>query len=179
VAVTLLVIGLLMNISGVALGSSRDLTWFARRIRSQLVSAANAVGSRLRQLWFRLSGQKQHRKIICGTGNITLTSSVSATASVWRGVPDGVEPAEAIRRLRDRTDTLHDMLASESARRSDEVQRLTRESEELKHQLDSDLATLHSRIDDFDVKPAGMRATGAVLVICGSALMFVAGLMSS
>jgi len=178
-AVTLLVIGLLMNVSGVALGSSRDLTWFVRRIRCQLASVVHAVGSRVRRLRLRLSGQKQQRRDICVSVNATVTSSVSATGSVWRGVPDGLEPTDAIQRLRDRTDTLYEMLARESARRSEEIQRLTDESQACKHQLESDLATLRSHIDDFDVKPAGMRATGAVLVICGSALMFVAGLISS
>jgi hypothetical protein len=66
------------------------------------------------------------------------------------------------------------MWIHEAARRTEEIEQLSSRAGQLERTVESRFGALDARIDDFDVRPAGRRAMGAVLVICGSALMFAA-----
>ncbi len=70
------------------------------------------------------------------------------------------------------------MLVAESKRPTEDVERLSRDSKRLHDTVEDRLLALDQRIDDFDVKPAGQRALGALLVLCGTVLMFAAGLLA-
>jgi flagellar motility protein MotE (MotC chaperone) len=162
-----------MNVVGTLLISHREIEFYLRKIFSRLASIARASGWRLKRLWLRLLGKRHDAKVAAQASMVTALG-LSATVSVWPDIPNGLEPEEAINRLRDRTDELRAMLSSEITRRLDEIRKLTGQLERLERKQDAELTKLHSRIDDIDLKPAGKRATGAILAICGTVLMLIA-----
>lgn len=171
--VALIVTGLLMNIVGVALSSSRDLKALGRTVGSVVAARFRRVMSWLRRGWTRLRGLKVDSQVQSVSGSGSVASGAYGTAFAWNPAPDGMDLETAIQRFRDRTDNLHDMVKFESERRVEEDGRISQRLEELATGLAASVAQLEERVDDFDVKPAGQRAIGALLIVCGTILMFV------
>ena len=170
----LLLTGLTMNVVGVAVGSSRDLQALGAsllggfgRARRSLRMSINSITRRLRR-----QPAPGHSLSVSDAGHVT--SSAEGRILAWNPVPD--DPLLAVAVLRERTDNLHELLKSESVQRAETLGSLTSEIAELEAVVGKGLSKMETRIDDFDVKPAGQRALGAVLVIAGTALMAVAGL---
>jgi hypothetical protein len=174
----LLVAGLVMNATGVAMGSSRDLSRLCRAAGDRIAKRTHAIVSRTRALWARIRRREVATQVLSVEGAGHTVFGGSATVFAWDAVPDGLEPAQAIARLRSRTDNLHQMIAFESTRRREDVDRLSQEVSSLGVSTESRLTALDSRIDDLDVKPARQRAMGAILVICGSILMFAGAVIN-
>jgi hypothetical protein len=166
-----------MSVVGTLLMAHREIEFCQRKIFSCLASIARASGWRLRRLWLRLLGKRHDAKVAAQASMVTALG-FSATVSVWPDIPNGLEAEEAINRLRDRTDELRAMLSSETTCRLDEIRKLTGQLERLERKQDAELTKLHSRIDDMDLKPAGKRAMGAILAICGTVLMLVDSFIS-
>lgn len=176
--VTLLVLGLLMNVAGVVLSSSRDLAGLWRTVGASTLAKWHAARGWLRREWAALTGKKvgtQVRPVSGSSANISDGSSCSVFA--WEPAPDGMDLETAIRRFRNRTDNLNEMISFEGKQRSEGDARLHSRVEKVDKRLTRSVETLEERVDDFDVKPAGQRAVGALLVVGGTILMFTGGLI--
>jgi hypothetical protein len=176
-AIALLTLGCIMNVVGVILGSSRDLVVLGSAIAEYARSLATSAWQLARRLWMRVLGRKQDAQVLGISGSAHAVSSGKATLFTWNDIPDDLSVDEVVLRLRSRTDSLRDMLEHERSVRSDVVDRVDARVRDVEAELDTGLKALDARIDDIDVKPAGQRAIGAVLIICGSALMFIGGLL--
>ncbi len=180
VAGLLLVVGLAMNVVGVALSSLRDLAGLWGALAQRLRHYQQRTVARLRATWRRLRGIQPQVHYVSGSSGVSVgVSSDAGGITVWNAMSDDLDAEEAIRRLRTRTDSLSERVSIERSQRLEEVARLRERASDLEQEMKLQAQALHIRIDDIDVKPAGQRATGALLVICGSILMFLGGLMSA
>ena len=177
-AMALLVVGLVMNAAGIALGSSRDLAALFRSLSGRIRSSLSALAAGVRSVWRRLRGKTPPGNVYSVGGIASVSASASGSALVWSGMPDGLSPEEAIGRLVSRTDALREMLAAEAKRHSDDVERISGDDRQFREAAEERFRALDERIDDFDVKPAGQRALGALLVLCGTVTMFAGGLLA-
>ncbi|ADH86827.1 hypothetical protein [Desulfurivibrio alkaliphilus] len=174
---TLFIVGLLMNLTGIVIGSSRDLTKLCKRVLETLTMALAWVLRWLRRQWSRIWKRPKRAEghaVLSGVGVGTFTGSCSAYS--WNSVPEGIDLPAAIERLRARTDTLQHMMKKEEANRVADVAKLFARLDGLTQDLHTETVSLNEKIDDFDVKPAGQRAIGALLVICGTILMAITAL---
>ena len=174
---SLLVIGLLLSVAGIVLGSSRDLTALVHLVLAKAHMLFGTVASRVGVWWRRLRRRPNGTSVsVPLAGGVAGASGGSAYLDVWNPVPDD-DLDTAIARLRERDETLRSMIARASSRQREEISRLEREHASLSAALRREVGRLEGRIDDFDVKPAGQRALGALLVVCGTMLMALGGLL--
>lgn len=179
VGLALLISGLVMNVVGVVLSSSRDLLSLSAALSERLSAMRNTLRSRVNTAWARLLRKPQNVQVLSVSGAASATSSASGTVFAWNAVPEDASPEDAIRGLKSRTDSLHEMIRFESQRRSEDIKRLSIRVGQMEVDLASETERLETRIDEFDVEPAGQRATGALLVVLGSLLMFAGGLLGT
>lgn len=175
--VTLLVIGLLMNVVGVILSSSRDLAGLWIGWTAAVTAGHRVAYGWLRRKWAAITRRRVDARVQAVSGSASASFGGSGTVFVWNTAPDGMDLETAIARFRDRTDNLHDMVSFEATRRAEEDAQLSVRLEELATSLTSSVEALEERVHDFDVKPAGQRAIGALLVVGGTFLMFAGGLV--
>lgn len=109
-AIAMFVTGLVMNITGVALGSSRDLASLARGIVARVGSLLARVRGWFRLQWSRVRRQHQDAEVLSVSGHGSTTSCGSGTFVAWNPVPDGIDLPTAIERLRSRTDNLYEIV---------------------------------------------------------------------
>ncbi|NTW29547.1 MAG: hypothetical protein HGA39_09340 [Coriobacteriia bacterium] len=176
-AIAILVLGFVMNVAGVAISSSRDLQWLKVTVLGWARESRMAAASRLRAAWSRLRGGKVRPQAISGSASINIATGSWATGFAWNEIPDGLDLGETVKRLQSRTDILLQMCLNESAGRAEAIGQIKAVVSETTESVNARFVDLDARIHDFDVKPAGQRATGALLVICGSVLMFASGFM--
>lgn len=174
----LLIVGLLLNVTGVVVGSSRDLARLLQSILDRSWRLAQRLRSRLAASLRRLFRRPLPTVIASGACGISVASGGSGTAFVWDSIPDDAELPAVIQSLRLRTDSLRQMLEHDRNQNHAESGRVTDRVNSLAADFERALSEIQERIDDFDTKPSGQRAFGAVLVICGTAMMSVAGFVS-
>lgn len=173
----LLVLGLLMNVAGVVLSSSRDLAGLWRAVGAAILARCHAARGWLRRRWAALTGKRADAQVHAVSGSAGISVGGSGTVFAWNPAPDGMDLETAIKRFRDRTDNLNEMISFEGKQRSEGDARLHSRVEEVDERLTRSVEALEERVDDFDVKPAGQRAIGALLVLGGTILMFTGGLI--
>lgn len=181
----LIVVGMTMNIFGVVLGSFRDLSSEARALGRFLTRPGRPQVARVRDFWRRLRGKAPESHAASVSGGASVSVGASGTAFVWYDIPDDLETPQVLDRLKRRTDSLQQMVRHEAAARVEAVDALQARIDALQariadaqQQSERGLSSIRERIDDIDVKPAGQRAFGALLVILGTALMAIGGLLA-
>ncbi len=174
----LLAAGLALNVTGICLGSSRDLG----TVWSAVAASTQRMLSRGRS-WILLTWRRMLRRPgPSSSGSASISAGVAVASGgtghawAWNPVPDD-DVATAVVRLRERDETLREMIGHESNRRCEDVRRLESVHSELTSTVREEVQRLNDRIDDFDVKPAGQRGLGAVLVVCGTIMMTVGGIL--
>jgi len=178
-AIPLLVVGFVMNVLGVMIGSWRDLAKATTVTRSAVRAATHSVLTRLKALWRRLFGGRASQTFaVLGVAD-AVASGGSVSISVWPAIDDALSPEEKVDKLIMRTQTLHELHLRQSEHQVAATNRLTTDLAEVGARLTTSIEHLDQRIYDIDDKPVTQRAFGAVLVLCGTALMFAGGLMGA
>jgi len=175
-ALVLLVTGLVMNVVGVLLGSSRDLS---RLVRDTIHRAASTVAHLRARFaaWWRRRVLNRKPETLSGSFEAKVHLNYSADGYAWHGVSDDAALEDTVKALVSRTDTLHDLVDKEREERRAGLKGLGARLDEVSAHFADTASQLEQRIDDFDVRPAGQRAFGAILVGLGTILMFAGGLI--
>ena len=170
--------GLALNVLGVILGSWRDLSNQFARVVHSIVGSLQRFRDWMRRTWLRFRTRGTTQEI--SAASVLSSSTVgSASISVWPGLNDDMDIEAQIGALAVRTDTLRDLTGAQAKAQQAETQRLSDNVIKLGAATTDAVDDLRSRLDEIDVRSVGARAFGALLVICGSLLMFVGGLLAA
>lgn len=175
---TLLVTGLVMNVVGVAIGSSADLSHLFASGLDRVAQAIRKTDRRLALWWRRVVLRRQGLEVHDASSSVTASAVVLAQGYPWAGVQESDSTAEVLQALTRRTDALRDLVERERQDRTSSLKDIAVELQGIQSSVAEIVVELRGRIDDFTVKSAGRRGFGAFLVIVGSLLMFAGGMLA-
>ena len=170
--------GLALNVVGILLGSWRDLSIQSARAVRQVTRWASAAWAGLSRMWPR-SHRRGRAQQLQPTSIRSGQAMGSAALMLWPGVTKEMAQDVQISNLAARTDALHDLIKAQAAAQHAQMEQTSVILDKVQAELREDVNGLHERLDDLDVRRAGPRAFGSMLVVCGSVLMTVGGLLAA